>query len=463
MKQIHLGVFEVNAINHLTPGIWAHPDQNRVNFTSIDYWVEIAKLLERGKFDFMFFADTYSYPNKNKELAFREAGGAPANDPMMLIPALAMVTEHLAYTMTTSTTYETPVANSRRFSTLDHVTKGRIGYNIVTTGNPTAADLFGRKDSLLHDERYDMADEFLEVSYKLWEGCWEDDAVIIDRENRTYADPDKVHYLDHQGKYLNVKGFHTPPPSPQRTPVLFQAGSSGRGRAFAAQHAEGVFLKAPTTEILREQVADIRQRAAAIGRDPYGIKVFTGLSVVTAPTSEEAHRKFEEYVSYQSREAALGAYATVTGIDLTKMDPDSYFENIKTELGQTHTDRYTKLSKTKKKVSEVIDDFLKKGFRGLTIVGSPEEVADQIQQWVEETDVDGFNLEPYILPASYVDFIELVVPILQERGLFKKEYAEGTFREKLFGQGQARLPEHHPASKFRDPATFQSNVPSGSL
>jgi len=455
MKQIHLGVFEVNAVNHLTPGIWTHPEQNRIYFNSIDYWVEIAKLLERGKFDFMFFADTYSYPKKNPELAFREAGGAPGNDPMLLIPALAMVTEHLAFTMTTSTTYETPVANSRRFSTLDHLTKGRIGWNVVTTSNPTAADLFGRTDFLPHDERYDMADDFLEASYKLWEGCWEDDAVVIDREKRVFTDPAKVHLVVHEGKYFKLRGYHTPSPSPQRTPVIFQAGSSERGRIFAAQHAEGVFLKAPTTAVLREQVADIRRRAREIGRDPASLKVFTGLSVVTAPTREEAQRKYASYLSHQSRESALAAYASVTGIDLTKLDPESYFENVHTEMGQTHTDRFTKYSPTKKKVREVIDDFLQKGFRGLTVVGSPEEVADQIQAWVEETDVDGFNLEPYVLPGTYTDFIDLVVPILQQRGLFKKDYAPGTFREKLFGPGGARLPASHPAAVFRDAARLQ--------
>ncbi|MFC3803274.1 LLM class flavin-dependent oxidoreductase [Cohnella sp. GCM10012308] len=451
MKQIHLGVFEVNSVNHLTQGIWAHPDQNRVHYSKIEYWKNIAQLLERGKFDFMFFADTYGYPKARTELAFREATGLPGNDPMMLIPALAMVTKNLAFTMTTSTSYEAPYANARRFSSLDHVTDGRIGWNVVTTSNKSAADLFGREDLFLpHDERYDMADEYMDVSYKLFEGSWEDDAVRIDRENRVFTDPDKVHKIVHEGKYFKMTGYHAAEPSPQRTPVIFQAGSSERGRAFAAKHAEGVFLKAPTIEVLRDQVADIRRRAAEYGRDPAAVKVFTGLSVVVAPTKEEAERKHAEYLSYQSAEATLSSYAGVTGIDLTKLDPDSYFENIHTEMGQTHTDRFTKHSKTKKTVREVADDFLKKGFRGLTVVGTPEEVADKIQYWVEETDVDGFNLEPYILPASYEDFIELVVPVLQERGLFKREYGEGTFRERLFGNGAARLPEHHPGAAFRD-------------
>ncbi|RXZ83256.1 LLM class flavin-dependent oxidoreductase [Paenibacillaceae bacterium] len=449
MKKIHLGVFEVNSVNHLTPGIWTHPEQNRIYFNQLSYWKNIAELLERGKFDFMFFADTYSYPRKNPELAFREAGGAPANDPMLLIPALAMAAPNLAFTMTTSTTFETPYANARRFSTLDHLTDGRIGWNVVTTSNPTAGDLFGREDFAAHDKRYDIADEFLDLSYKLWEGSWEDDAVLMDRERRIYTDPAKVHKIVHEGEHFRLTGYHSSAPSPQRTPVIFQAGSSTRGRIFAARHAEGVFLKAPTTAILREQVADIRRRAVEIGRSPSAIKVFTGLSVVVAPTREEAQRKYEDYLSYQSREASLASYASVTGIDLTALDPDAYFENIHTEMGQTHTDRFTKHSATRKKVHEVIDDFLKKGFRGLTVVGSPEDVADQIQQWVEETDVDGFNLEPYVLPGSYADFIDLVVPILQKRGMFKEEYEPGTFRERLFGTGEARLPEHHPGVRFR--------------
>lgn len=451
MKKIHLGVFEVNSVNHLTQGIWAHPEQNRVHYAKFEYWKNIAQILERGKFDFMFFADTYGYPKERAELAFREATGLPGNDPMMLIPALAAVTKNLAFTMTTSTSYEAPYANARRFSSLDHVTGGRIGWNVVTTSNKTAADLFGRDGLFLpHDERYDMADEYMDLSYKLFEGCWEDDAVRIDRANRVFADPAKVHKIVHEGKYFKLTGYHASEPSPQRTPVIFQAGSSGRGRAFAARHAEGVFLKAPTVEVLRDQIRDIRSRARDNGRDPSFVKVFTGLSVVVGRTKEEAERKHAEYVSYQSAEATLSSYASVTGIDLTALDPDSYFENIHTEMGQTHTDRFTKHSKTRKTVREVTDDFLQKGFRGLTVVGTPEEVADKIQCWAEETDVDGFNLEPYVLPGSYVDFVDLVVPELQKRGIFKEEYEEGTFRERLFGKGVARLPDHHPGAAFRE-------------
>ncbi|MDO3408253.1 LLM class flavin-dependent oxidoreductase [Saccharibacillus sp. CPCC 101409] len=449
MKNIHLGVFEVNGINHLTQGIWAHPGQERVRYNELDYWIEIARILERGKFDFMFFADSYGYPKKGRELLLREASGTPGNDPMLLIPALAAATEHLAFTMTTSTTYEAPYANARRFSTLDHLTRGRIGWNVVTTSSSTAADLFGGGELIPHDERYDRADEYMDVSYKYWEGSWEDDAVRLDRERRVFADPDKVHQVRHEGRYFRSTGVLSSTPSPQRTPVIFQAGSSDRGREFAAKHAEGVFLKAPSVEVLAEQIRDIRRRAAEAGRDPRGIKIFTGLSAVVAPTREEAERKHDEYLSYQSREATLASYAGVTGIDLNALDPDAYFENIHTEMGRTHTDRFTKYSRTRRTVREVTDDFLRKGFRGLTVIGTPEDVADKIEEWTEAADLDGFNLEPYILPDSYSDFVDLVVPVLQERGLFRREYEPGTFRERLFGPEAPRLPDTHPGADFR--------------
>lgn len=449
-KKIHLGVFEVNAINHLTQGIWTHPEQNRVNFTDLDYWVSIAKILEKGKFDFMFFADVYGYPKINTELAITEASGIPGNDPGTLIPALAAVTKNLAYTYTTSTTYEAPFANARRFASLDHITKGRIAWNVVTTSNPTATDLFGRETFPSHSDRYDIADEYMDVTYKYLEGSWEEDALKLDRENRIYASPEKIHKVEHEGKNFKSAGIFPSPPSPQRTPVIFQAGSSDKGRAFAAKHAEGIFLKAPTKQVLKQQIQEIRELAKLNGREPYDVKIFTGLSVVVAPTEEEAQRKYDEYISYQSKEATLLSYQGVTGVDLTQLNPNDYFGNVDSEMGKTHIERFVKHVKQPKKVQEVIDDFLKKGFRGVTLVGNPQQIVDEIQSWVEETDLDGFNLEPYILPASYEDFVELVVPELQKRGLFREEYEENeTFRERLFGKGNKRLSDRHPGAQYK--------------
>jgi FMN-dependent oxidoreductase (nitrilotriacetate monooxygenase family) len=450
VKKLHLGVFESNRISHLTQGIWAHPEQQKKHrYKDLDYWIEIAQILERGKFDFMFFTDSLGYPTSKTDFAFREATFLPGLDPKALIPALAAVTKHIGFAVTSSTTYEEPYPHARRFSTLDHLLKGRISWNIVTTSNTSAADLYGRTNNVPHDERYDIADEYMDICYKLWEGSYEDDAVRVDSANHIFIDPDKAHLIKHEGKYYKFTGYHYCEPSIQRTPVLFQAGSSTRGRKFAARHAEAVFLKAPSLEVMREHVKEIRKTAQEYGREPNHIKIFNGLSVVVAPTEEEAKRKYKDYLSYQNEEATLDSYAGISGVDLRTLDPDSLFENIHSERGQTHTERYTKYNPNPLTVREVMNDFLDKGFRGPVFVGTPEQVADKIQHWVEETDIDGFNVEPYIHPASYLDFVDLVVPELQRRGVFRTEYEETTLRERLFGKGITRLPDQHPGAAFR--------------
>lgn len=449
VKKIHLGIFDINTLNQMTQGLWAHPDNQSYRYKELNFWIELAQLLERGLFDFMFFADSYGYPNHKRELTYREAVYAPTNDPMLLIPALAAATKHLAFVTTASPVYELPFPNARRFSTLDHLTNGRIGWNVVATGGISGAEAFGRSGILPHDERYEQAEEFMEVSYKLLEGSWEEDAVTGDKLSRRYADSSKVHIVKHEGRYFQMTAAHSSEPSVQRTPVLFQAGSSDRGRDFAAKHAEGVFLKAPTVEALRAQVQDIRRRAAAYGRGPEQIKIFTGLSAVVGRTKEEAQRKLESYRSYASKEAALLTYETSTGIDLTALDPDAPFTNLQTEQGRTHTERYTKHSGFIPTVQDVIDNFSAKEFRGITVAGTAEEIADQMQYWVEETGVDGFNLERYVLPGGHRDFVEQVVPVLQQRGIFRERYEETTLRERLFGKGATRLADTHPGAAFR--------------
>lgn len=449
VKKIHLGIFDINTLNQMTQGLWAHPDNQSYRYKELEFWIELAQLLERGLFDFMFFADSYGYPNHKQELTYREAVYAPANDPMLLIPALAAATKHLAFVTTASPVYELPFPNARRFSTLDHLTKGRIGWNVVATGGVSGAEAFGRSGILPHDERYEQAEEFMEVSYKLLEGSWEEGAVTGDKRSRRYADASKVHIIKHEGRYYQMTAAHSSEPSVQRTPVLFQAGSSDRGRDFAAKHAEGVFLKAPTVEALRAQVQDIRRRAAAYGRGPDQIKIFTGLSAVVGRTREEAQRKLDSYRSYASKEAALLTYENSTGIDLTALDPNAPFTNLQTEQGRTHTERYTKHSGFIPTVQDVIDNFTGKEFRGITIAGTADEIADQMQYWVEETGVDGFNLERYVLPGGHRDFVEQVVPVLQQRGMFRERYEETTLRERLFGKGATRLAATHPGAAFR--------------
>ena len=447
MKQIHLGAFEINGVNLTSQGLWARPDHHSVRYKDIDYWIELARLLERGCFDFLFLADSYAYPTLHGEtpgFVFEQAAEIPKNDPMLLIPALAAATEHLAFAVTTSTTFEAPYSNARRFATLDHLTRGRVAWNVVTTSSPVVGDLFGHDRFVPHDERYAIAEEYLQLSYALLEGGWDDDAVIADKERRIYADPTKVHRIVHHGKYFDVEGYFNSEPSPQRTPVIFQAGASSSGRAFAARNAEAVFLQGADAATLKKQVSDIREKAAEVGRDPQSVKTIVGLSVVVGESKEAAQRKLDDYLSYVHEEAARLYYAQMTGIDFASLDPNADLGSIPTEQGRTQVERYAG-----KSVREAAADFIRHGMREFILLGTPEEIVDQIQELVEATDIDGFNYTPFVSPGSYEEFVDQVVPELQRRGLLRTAYEPGTFRERLFGAGQRRLPDSHPGAAYR--------------
>ena len=286
MKKILLGAFEINQVNLTSQGLWAHPEQNTYRYKELAYWQDLARVLERGYFDFLFLADSYGYPLLNGEtpaVTFEQAVEIPKNDPMLLVPALAAITEDLHFVVTTSTTFEQPFANARRFATLDHLTQGRIAWNVVTTSSAVVSELFGRAP-VPHDERYAMAQDFLDLSYKLFEGSWEDDAVVVDKAHRIYADASRVHPISHEGPYFTSHGFFNSEPSPQRTPVLVQAGASSTGRAFAAGNAEVVFVQGKDTKMLRAQVESLREAAELAGRPADAMKAISGLSVVTGRT-----------------------------------------------------------------------------------------------------------------------------------------------------------------------------------
>jgi FMN-dependent oxidoreductase (nitrilotriacetate monooxygenase family) len=456
-KRIHLNAFEMNCVGHLAHGLWRHPDNNRHRYTDLTYWTELAQLLERGKFDALFLADVvgvYDVYKQGDETALREAVQIPCNDPFFVVPPMALVTKHLGFAVTFSTTYEHPYGHARRMSTLDHLTKGRVAWNIVTSYLPSAARNFGLERMVRHDERYEIAEEYLEVLYKLWESSWEDDAVVRDVERQMYTDPDKVHRIYHEGKYFRVAGPHLSEPSPQRTPVLYQAGTSTRGRAFAAKHAEAVFLGGGTVEKLRDYAADIRRQARSFGRNPDHIKLFAGVSTIVGRTREEAQRKYEEYAKLYSVEGVLAHYAGGSGYDLAAYDPDDVLEYTDTDHGQTSAAQFTKDAPVPQTVREVIKRLGTIGGRGLFAMGTPEEVADRLQYWVEETGIDGFNVSQFISPGTLRDFVDLVVPELQRRGMFRQDYEETSLRERLFGSGTARLPGDHPGARFRRSVTL---------
>src|SRR5438128_8083322 len=282
-KQIRLNAFAMNCVAHQSPGLWTHPRDRTAEYNRLPYWTDLARTLERGRFDGLFLADVlgvYDVYGGSPHAALRQCAQVPVNDPVLLIPAMATVTEHLGFGVTCTLSYEPPYPFARRMSTLDHLTEGRIGWNIVTGYLDSAARGAGKDKQTAHDDRYDVADEYMEVVYKLWEGSWEDDAAVRDRARGVFVDPAKVHRVRHEGDNYRVDAIHLCEPSPQRTPVLYQAGASNRVCEFAARHAECVFLLGPSKQVVAPRVADIRQRAARYGRNPAEILIFTLMTVI---------------------------------------------------------------------------------------------------------------------------------------------------------------------------------------
>ncbi|MDH4564712.1 LLM class flavin-dependent oxidoreductase [Pseudomonas sp. BN411] len=450
-KQIRLNAFAMNAVGHLSPGLWRHPRDQARRYTDIHYWIELAQTLERGKIDGLFLADVlgvYDVYQGGPEQALRNAAQVPVNDPLLLVPAMAAATRHLGFGVTASVSFEHPYPFARRMSTLDHLTGGRAGWNIVTSYLESGARNIGLKQQLNHEQRYALAGEYLEVCYKLWEASWDEDAVVADTERGVYADPAKVHPIAHKGAHFEVPGFHLSEPSPQRTPVLYQAGASSRGKAFAAGNAECVFVAAPTRHILRNQVADLRRQAELAGRKGSDIKVFNQLTVIVAPTDAEAQAKWREYREFASHDGALTLMSGWTGIDFGQYAPDQVLRQVESNAIQSAVDAFTAADPSRTWTTAEIADYCALGGDGPLLVGSPQSVADELQAWVEETDVDGFNLSSIVAPETFVDIVDLLVPELQARGLFKRDYEDGSLRHKLFGEGD-RLAEPHPAAQLR--------------
>lgn len=446
-KRILLNAFNMNCVGHINHGLWTHPRDESTAYNTIEHWTGIARTLERGLFDGLFIADivgVYDVYQGNVDVTLRESIQLPVNDPMMLVSAMAAVTRHLGFGVTVNLGYELPYLLARRFSTLDHLTRGRIGWNIVTGYLDSAARAMGLAEQLPHDERYDRADEFLEVLYKLWEGSWEEGAVRRDRAERVYADPARVHPVHHRGRYYQVDGYHLAEPSPQRTPVLFQAGASGRGQRFAGRHAECVFISPPNKAAAKKSVASLREQLVQSGRRPEDVKVFVGAAVVTAPTLKQAREKHEDYKRYASREAGLAHFSASTGIDYARYDLDEPIQYGPTNAIESATRTAQQHGWTRRQLLEIFE----LGGRYPAIVGTPAQVADELQSWVDETGVDGFNLSRTVVPESYEDFVDLVVPELQSRGVYKTAYENGSLRRKLFGESD-RLPQRHFGAGFR--------------
>ena len=450
MKQIHLNAFTQCSICHHSKGQWKNPlDGSSLGYKSIDYWVDLAKMLERGCFDSLFLADvhgTYNVYGGSREAAVRHTVQFPSNDPTLPIAAMAYATKYLGFACTYSTTYFHPYQTAKLFSTLDHLTKGRIAWNVVTSYLADANENFGLGDQMMdHDERYDRAEEYMDVVYQLWEHSWEEDAAVRDKARDIHNDPLKVHEINYEGKYFKVPGPHMCEPSPQRSPVIFQAGGSPRGIDFAGRHAEAVFGIFPSIEGCRIYVRKIRDATEKFGRNRTDLKVFPGITVVVAATDAEAKQKFEDCKKYQSPEGALALFSGWAGVDLSSLTSMDNLVEADSQAVKSVLNTFVQIDPDREWSLKEIGEHMSIGSLMPKIVGSPSTVADELERWMEDTDCDGFNLVPVTQPTGFSDFVDLVVPELQRRGRVRSSYDTNTLREHYFGTGTARFLKTHPA------------------
>lgn len=455
-KPLIVNVFEMNTPGHITHGLWRQPGNNRHRYAELAYWQELAVLAESGGFDAIFLADVigaYDVYRDGIEPALREGLQIPNNDPLLVIPVMAAVTERIGFGVTFSTSYEPPFAFARRMSTLDHLTGGRVGWNIVTSYLPNAARNFGLEREIPHDTRYEIADEFMEVVYKLWEGSWDDDAVVLDRDGDTYTDPAKVRRIDHVGPYFSVAGPHLSEPSPQRTPVLFQASASAAGIAFASKHAEVVFTADRPKGALARNIAAIRDGAVAEGRSAADLRFLVMATVITGRTQAEVDEKLARYRALASVEGRF-IHQSVP------FRPLDHPHDITVQQALEREGRHDLVAAGTLPLRLTVGEFIRAVDEAwdpdqFFVAGTPEVVADEIERWLDETGIDGINLRQYHSFETVRDFAELVTPELRRRGRMPQPdvAAEGgTLREHLFGS--ARLPDRHTARRFRGGANL---------
>jgi FMN-dependent oxidoreductase (nitrilotriacetate monooxygenase family) len=427
LSQLHLGAFMRPVSIHTAawryPG--AYPDAN-FNFGHIK---RFAQTLERGRFDAFFMADHLAVLNMPMD-ALKRSATATSFEPMTLLPALAMVTEHLGLIATGSTTFDAPYHVARRFASLDHISGGRAGWNIVTTSNPDAALNFGLEEHVEHDERYHRAREFFDVVTGLWDS-WADDAFIRDVAGGIYFDPERLHVLNHKGKYLSVRGPLNIARPIQGWPVIVQAGASEAGRQLAAETAEMVFSGGSTLADGQRFYADVKGRMEALGRDPDHLKIMPGCFVVVGDTESEAREKRALLDSLVHYDSAIASLSIALGHDASGFDPDAPLPDIPpSNASQSGRERAIELARRENLTVRQLAQRLG-GYSGLAMVGTPAMIADQMEEWLASRASDGFNVMFPYLPGGLDDFVDRVVPELQRRGIFRREYEGKTLRENM--------------------------------
>ena len=427
-KKMHLGAFMRPVSIHTAA--WRYPGGTPDANFNLKALVAYARKLEAGKFDAFFMADHLAVLNMPMA-ALQRSATVTSFDPLTLLPAIAMMTERLGLIATASSTFEQPYLIARRFASLDHISGGRAAWNLVTTSNPDAALNFGMDDHMEHGERYRRAREFFDVVTGLWDS-WADDAFVRDAATGIYFDPAKLHVLNHEGKYLKVRGPLNIARPVQGWPVIVQAGASDAGRQLAAETAEVVFAGGGPIADGRELYADIKGRMAAIGRNPDHLKILPGAFVVVGDSLEEAREKRARLDSLVHVDSAMAQLSINLGYDARKLDPDKPVPEDLPETNQSKSGRERAMAAgrrdklTVRQLAQRVG-----GYGGLGMVGTPAMIADEMQEWIETGASDGFNVMFPYLPGGLDDFVDKVVPELQRRGLFRTEYEGRTLRENL--------------------------------
>ena len=430
-EMMRLGAFFHPTGNHVAA--WLQPEAQIDAGTNFRHYAQIAQTLERGRFDAFFMADHLAVLNMPMA-ALKRSATVTSFDPLTLLPTIAAMTTHIGVVATATTSYNEPYHIARKFASLDLISGGRAGWNVVTSSNISEAYNFGREAHYEHGERYDRALEFVEVVKGLWDS-WDDDAFVRDRASGRYFDPAKLHVLNHKGKHFSVRGPLNVARPPQGHPVLFQAGSSEVGRELAARIAEGVFTPQHTLAGAQEFYRDLKGRMAKYRRPPEALKIMPGLNVIAGRTAEEAEEK--HYLLQSKIHPAVGLELlsnALGGFDLTECDTDGPLPEIPDHFGLNSQTSFRQVTGWARKEGLTIRQLYERfaGARGQrTLKGSPVEIADDMEKWFRGYGVDGFLVQPAYLPGGLDDFVDLVIPELQSRGLFRSEYEGATLRENM--------------------------------
>lgn len=432
MKQMHLAGFMLASQVVHSHAVWRHP-QTELGFLQPEYYQNIAQVLERGKFDLVFFADGLAMPDHyggNFEASWKYAAqGVVRLDPLLIAATMAVVTKHIGIGVTRSTTYYHPYDLARGFATLDHLSRGRAAWNVVTSHRHSEALNFGIEQPLGHDARYDRADEFMEVAGKLWDS-WEAEALVLDKESGIFADPSQVHYVHHHGQWLRSRGPLTVPRSPQGRPVIIQAGASEKGREFAAKWAEIIFEIKTDAALMKSFYQDVKSRMTKYGRDPDECKILPAVMPFVGETEAIALEKQDFHNELVHPLAGLLTMSSHLNLDLSQHPLDEPIQKIDIPSSRGLYDLARKMSDEGMTLQEIGKRY-GRSILVPQVVGTPAQVAEQLETWFLEEAGDGFVISPAYLPGAFEEFVKFVVPELQKRGRFRNKYVGSTLRENL--------------------------------